>query len=320
MAGITQSQRKRAWNVHFVIGASPFAGIYQCDDFLTVADVARELALCLRFSQPPGAWQPILLPVDSIPLDARGPLSTATDAAAPPYDLTISREPFVCLDKTDTRPFPTPAPGHRTRYRYAFHQVCDDPRHRGATGALQGDPTTPFPHPFPYPNDCIRQASAPTRRRDPRYLPIKTKSTDERLRMAPLRNSRKRKASSDSIPTQSSARSWSLDTGVCEEEVPMQIISPDKGQYMVDKFRTNVLTGGVQCAVTGKGASWLGMGLGGPGIEVAHIVPQCHWNTYPLDEDQRVADRDVKQELERAWRLTWSYVLRKSLLLPQGCC
>lgn len=131
--------------------------------------------------------------------------------------------------------------------------------------------------------------------------------------MAPLRNPRKRKASSDSDPTPSSARSSSLvssDVGSSggrddDDVVPVQIIPPDKARYMVDKFRTNVLTGGVKCAVTGKGESWLGLGIGGPGVEVAHIVPQCHWNTYPIGENQRVANRDVKQQLEQAWRLTW---------------
>lgn len=132
--------------------------------------------------------------------------------------------------------------------------------------------------------------------------------------MAPLRNPRKRKQSSDSSTTQSNDQSSSLvisdvGTDIRDEEAPTQIIPPEKARQLVDKFRTNVLTRGVRCAVTGRGESWLGMGIGGPGIEVAHIVPQCHWNTYPIDEDQRVADRDKKQELEQAWRLTWMYVL-----------
>lgn len=313
MAGITQDQRMLAWNVQFLVSGRPFAGIYQREDFLSVADVSRELNLCLRFPQPEGAWQAILLPIDSSRTDAHMPRPAALDDGQ--AELTIDRDPFILLDETDTRPFPTPTMGYVTRYRYAFHSAsCDNPRHRGQTGMLLCDAPAPFRHPFPYTDVCIRWAGAPTRRCDPRYLLIKTKCTDERLRMAPLRNPRKRKASSDSDPTHSSAPSSSLassDTGTDDrdEEVPVQLVQREKARQLMDKFRTNVLTRSHQCVVTGKGESWLGMGIG-PGVEVAHIVPQCHWNTYPLDEEQRVADRDVKQELEMAWRLTWMCVLR----------
>lgn len=141
--------------------------------------------------------------------------------------------------------------------------------------------------------------------------------------MAPLRNSREREASSDSDSTHSSARSsYQVTSDIGresrDEEVPAQIIRlipAEKVRLLVDKFRANVLTGENHCAVTGKGDSWLGTGNIGPGIEAAYIVPQCHWNTHPIDEDQRVADRDAKQQLEQAWRLTWMCVLQISIFI-----
>lgn len=314
MVGITQGQRLRAWNVQLLVGIGAIAGFYQRDDFLSIADVSSDLDKCLRFPQPEGTWQPVLLPIDLSRRDARAPRLVGSDDSQ--VELTVDREPFILLDDTDMRPFPTPATGYRTRYRYAFHSAsCDNPRHHGQTGMLLGDAARPFPHPFPYTDACIRQAGAPARRRDPRYLPIRKKCTDERLQTAPLRNSKKRKASSDSGPTHSSARSSSqvtsdIGTESRDEEVPAQIIPVEKARPLVDKFRANVLTGGAHCAVTGKGDSWLGTGNIGPGIEAAHIVPQCHWNTYPIDEGQRVADRDAKQQLEQAWRLTWMCVLQ----------
>lgn len=204
-----------------------------------------------------GAWQAILLPINTSRTDARGPQSGEPGDAQ--GQLMIDREPFIVLSQTDPRSFPDPSTGCRARYWYAFHSAsCDNPQHRGPAGMLLGHAATPFRHPFPYTDPCIHQAGTPTRRRDPRYLPIKTRSTDERLRMAPLRSSRKRKASSDSGPAQSSARSSSLtisDVDGGAEEVPVQIIQLEKARHMVAKFRMNVLTGGVKCAITGKGES-----------------------------------------------------------------
>lgn len=311
MAGISQDQRRLAWNVEFVSGLRTFAGIYQRDDFLTVADVARELDMCLSFPEPQGAWHAILLPMGTTRRATRVPATAGPSDAEPP--LTNDNEPFILLDKTDSRPFPTPAAGHCAQYRYAFHSgSCNNPRHSGPTGILVAQPTPIFSHPFPYADACIREPGTPSRRRDPRYFPINKKSTDDRFRLIPARRN-KRKASSSDVSPSSRAPSSSLaisDTNadLSNADIPVEIILPDQARSIISKFRTNVLTRGTTCAITRKGESWLGTNIG-PGLEVAHIVPQCHWNSYPIKLNQGIANADIKPELEEAWRCTWSYVL-----------
>lgn len=300
----------RSWNVEFVVGIRTVAGVFQLDDLLSVADVSRELDLCLQFSQPQGDWQAVLLPMETSPLSTARP----GDARHTEGHVTIDNEPFILLDKADSRLFPSPPTGYCTRYWYAFHSTsCSNEHNHTPLDTVFSNPR----HPFPYRDACIRQAATPKRRSDPRYLPINKRCQDERLRCVRLRNARgiKRKSSSDSGRAQSQAWSSSRATSdvgvdISSEEVPLEIISPDDATYIMSKFRTNVLTGtdGSKCVISGKGESWLGGGIPGPGLQAAHIVPHCHWNTYPQDEDQRVADRDVKSQLEQAWRQTWAYV------------
>lgn len=71
--------------------------------------------------------------------------------------------------------------------------------------------------------------------------------------------------------------------------VPAQIVPAEKAKQLVDKFWINVLIVGFQRAITGKGDSWLGPVNIGPEAEATHVVPQCHWNTYLIDEDQRIS-------------------------------
>lgn len=64
-------------------------------------------------------------------------------------------------------------------------------------------------------------------------------------------------------------------------------------QY-IDDFRINFLANAATCVVSRKGKSWSG-GVTGPGIEAAHIVPQIHWNTCPVDQDARTVGTDFEQ-------------------------
>lgn len=56
------------------------------------------------------------------------------------------------------------------------------------------------------------------------------------------------------------------------------------------------------CVITGK--SIYG-GAAGPGLEAAHIVPQTQWNTYPINNNNEMADPDLVDQLELAWKCTW---------------
>lgn len=59
----TTDQRTRGWNIEFLVGTSPIAGIYQHADLLSIGDVARDLDLCLVFDLPSREnCRPVLLP------------------------------------------------------------------------------------------------------------------------------------------------------------------------------------------------------------------------------------------------------------------
>lgn len=94
MSGISRSQRQRSWNVRIYIKDSQFAGVYQCNDLLSIAEIAYELNLCFIFDTHEG-WQQALLP--------RGTAS---------HDIVI-------LDPQDRLPFPTPDTVRD--YDFVFH-------------------------------------------------------------------------------------------------------------------------------------------------------------------------------------------------------
>lgn len=146
----------------------------------------------------------------------------------------------------------------------------------------------------------------PKQRADPRYQEIGKQSQDDRLSMAPLRRITplKRRSTSSSTASRaaspSPAKSYNLD-----EPIPRVVIHPDVARPYIANFRSNVLANSSTCIITGMGKSWFNSGIVGPGIEAAHIVPQVHWNTYPVDDNGCIADIDKVNELQTAWLSTW---------------
>lgn len=144
----------------------------------------------------------------------------------------------------------------------------------------------------------------PTRRVDPRYLEIGSKSTDERHAGFPTRASSqartpslKRSASSSQTTSLSPSRT---DTTVADD-IPSVIASPD-ARRIIKAFPSSVFElCNEGCVISGKGIL---RRLAGPGLEAAHIVPQSQWNTFPID-GQSMADPGVVDQLQLAWRNTW---------------
>ncbi|KUI74466.1 hypothetical protein VM1G_10187 [Cytospora mali] len=278
MSGISRPQRQRSWNVRIYIKDSQFAGVYQRNDQLSIADIAYELDLCFIFDTHEG-WQQALLP--------RGTASHS----------------IIILDRQDRLPFPTPDTVRD--YDFIFHSssLC-------AHGDLHSlsDP-------------CVQRAKMPMLRVDPRYLEIGKQSQDERLSTAPLRRIAGLKRRSTSISSLSqSATSSPLRTSRDEpilsptrtsgdEPIPQTIIEQSYARSLINSFRSDTLANSSTCVITGKGKLWFDSGNAGPGIEVAHIIPQIHWNTYPLDPDlydgRQMANPDDASELKSSWEATW---------------
>ncbi|KAI3392394.1 hypothetical protein diail_5745 [Diaporthe ilicicola] len=104
MSSITTLDRELGWNVRILVEpmSSCFAGFYQQDDWLSIAEAWRELNLCYEFSEH--QWRPALLP--------------RREDAPPPIHLTDD----------DNSPFPTPNPEDIVCYFYVHHDPgCSRP-------------------------------------------------------------------------------------------------------------------------------------------------------------------------------------------------
>ncbi|KUI73850.1 hypothetical protein VM1G_09425 [Cytospora mali] len=273
MATCSYERRYKSWNhkIFVVNGSRAVSGVYQRDSMLSVADVAHELELCLVFDTPRDdtLWKPALLSSD-----------------------TASPGSLIILDHQDQNPFPTPIPDEVRNWIYMFHFSS-----RCAYRDLHslGDP-------------CIQQAAMPKRRVDPRYLGINEKPQDEKLAVVPVRKSLKRSLSTTSVHGRNMSPSPARSDSV-QGTVP-KVISYGQSRPYVNGWRNNVLVNSWTCVLSGKGKSPIpsgmsGPGIQGPGIEVAHIVPQLQWYTFPLDDNGRTANIDNPEELLAAWISTW---------------
>lgn len=111
----------QSWNVRFMVGTDAVAGIYQRDDVLNIADVAREIELCLNFNPPDAeSWQPALLLRDP----TTGP-----------------SQRLVVLDQQDQTPFPTPRSKDAQQYDFVFHRRAQCAG--GSTHSLRGRAASP---------------------------------------------------------------------------------------------------------------------------------------------------------------------------------
>lgn len=127
MAGLTASQRELGWNIKILLKSgivSCLAGLYQQDDFVTVADVRRELELCFVLDQQ--ARHPALIPRAA---NSEGPDS------------------MIVLDENDLLAFPTPLAHQKVEYWYTYHdpEQCDDARQNHDLTSTWAP--SPDPHP-----------------------------------------------------------------------------------------------------------------------------------------------------------------------------
>lgn len=73
---------------------------------------------------------------------------------------------------------------------------------------------------------------------------------------------------------------------------------------MINSFRDGVWKqSSYGCAVTRRGNL---SGPPSPGIEAANIMPQSHWDVFPMSNKQDIADPDNETDLMYAWKGTWT--------------
>ncbi|KUI70462.1 hypothetical protein VM1G_06006 [Cytospora mali] len=265
MSAISKIQRSRSWNVIILVDSRFVAGVYQQDDLLRVRDIAYELELCLTFDKP-----------DDDTVRAWQPALLRKD---------IPSTSLIVLDQQDSSPFPTPTLGETGRYDYVFHSLeCTS----GDQHSLE--------------DTCIRTPGMPLRRADPRYLEIGKSSLDQRHIGFQTRSSslKRRSASSSQVTSLSPSRTDMTD--MTDVEIPSNI-PRQEGNLLIRNFRNSVFQNSDQgCVISRKGN--LG-GTAGPGLEAAHIIPQCQWNTYPINSNKDMADPESVYQLGSAWRSTW---------------
>ncbi|KUI73262.1 hypothetical protein VM1G_09062 [Cytospora mali] len=198
--------------------------------------------------------------------------------------VTASRS-LIILDRQDERPFPTPVPDATDDYNYVFHS-----------------PQCARRDPHSLQDPCIHCPERPTRRVDPRYLEIGKQSQDS-ISIAPVR--KKRQSISSSIVSCNSSPSPIKTEDLDEVCLPRsEVISSERARPIIDTFRATILAAGNTCVITDRGKPWSFSVAAGTGLEAAHVVPQIHWNTYPVDNNGRVAKTD--RELSVAWLSTWA--------------
>ncbi|KAG6368889.1 hypothetical protein INS49_003107 [Diaporthe citri] len=225
MAGLTASQRELGWNVRILLKSgvvSCFAGFYQQDGLVTVADVRRELELCFVLDQQAG--HPALIP-------------RAAHNDGPIFMIT--------LNENDLAAFPTPPAHQKAEYWYIQHDPaqCADARQYHSL-------TSP----------CVRPAGRPPRRTDPRYMPIGRSSDNPFIKTVPIRG-KKRPRTASSSPSRSPSKGVD-DICENDEFPETIIPREEATVIMSEFRQNVVGAGPLRCAITGKGSAWWANGLG----------------------------------------------------------
>ncbi|KAI0183904.1 hypothetical protein EV127DRAFT_464741 [Xylaria flabelliformis] len=290
MYTVTRAQREAGWNVMFTIGKRKFpltfAGIYQVpkDGLITFRDVCNELRLCFNFP-------------DEIIFNESGsndPWTSIAFVLAERPDMTQQMRdlPFVHGELLDnpvpSLPAKVPRKQDPLKYHIVFHQDCK------------------IPHNEP-PNGCARHLTEPTRRYDPRYLAPNRSSSDPRvkgkIRRTRLASAPKRPRSGSNSPTKVADDN---DTEVTGMIIPRDLlIDETEAKRTRDGFREGCLVRGTCCAVSGQGETWFFTPSVGPGIDACHIVPQRHYNVYPVGDDIHTINT-TSDGLLAAYNKTWS--------------
>jgi hypothetical protein len=158
-------------------------------------------------------------------------------------------------------------------------------------------------------SSCLACPESVFRRRDPRYLlPNKDapKSSESVKASAPARLKALKRKASDS-PSRGSSAGRSFQT---RDSDTSSVLEADQAASLMSSFRKSVLQLQLECSITKQG-TWV-TNAPGPAIEVAHIVPQVHWHTYPTAAGD-VPHPDNNDDLSSAWLRTFSCVFARLL-------
>ncbi|CAH0046269.1 unnamed protein product [Clonostachys solani] len=298
---VTPSRRSVGWNVVFLAGKSHsyFAGVFSpasCS-LLTFQDVVREMSLCFEFQggDDTDFWENIAFETldhdcchDSFPLLVRD-----LSVSVPSLDSSNLKRPNVL------------------RFRVFRHKPCQLPDDSSLHAHLQAK--------------CAQYLPQPVRRRNMRYLPPKTASSDSRYAIMPYRSalkgrrggsvSPKRPRSGSASPNKDTSADLD-DTDVSEMVMPAKMdLDLAKAKKYSNSFRTSCLDNANACAVSGKGASWYFNSDIGPALHACHIVEQKQYHLYPRDDDDQDDEDSMfsPRRLGELWLRTWSS--RNSILL-----
>ncbi|KAG5994374.1 hypothetical protein E4U43_003244 [Claviceps pusilla] len=317
-AAITPRLRTLGWNVHVLCGPErdQFAGLFHPpgSNSLTYRDIVNELRLCFDIPVDSGvenedtanSWHDIAFGYELV----------TTSSSLQPVEGDTSLNPttskqflsgqdlcaFICIpacDHSSDHQQPNGIRLHAVR-----HTECEIGHSEPISVHLQ--------------QGCAKHLPNPLLRRDERYLPPGKASSDPHFAHLPYRKTirpasgsrspSKRSASGSATPSHES-RSFS-EAGAGEDVANM--VAPPAVQIPIEQarrimaaFRTACLASSARCAVSGKGRPWYTIPAVGPGIQACHIVPQQHYNVYPVPSYYGESQHDP-QRLHEAWTRTWS--------------
>ncbi|KAK0725691.1 hypothetical protein B0H67DRAFT_571154 [Lasiosphaeris hirsuta] len=142
------------------------------------------------------------------------------------------------------------------------------------------------------------------------------------FKTVPIRGTKRQRTASSS-PSRSRSPTKGDDEFGKDDEVPDTIISVEEARPIIAEFRQSVIAAGdARCAVSRRGTAWWATGGAGgaigPAVQAAHVIPQVHWNVFPVgiddgdgdgdsDDDRGIAAEDDLPALREAWEQTWHW-------------
>ncbi|KAG5984551.1 hypothetical protein E4U55_004334 [Claviceps digitariae] len=316
-AAVTPQHRVSGWNIHLLCGpeGDRFAGVFHPpgSSSLTYRDVVDELRLCFDIPTNAGSRdEEIASPWHNIAFGYKvttySCLQSVEEDALSTSDTSLRMISGQYLDESISTPADDQFSDSERRTILCLHII----RHT----ECELDHTEPvFVH---LQHGCAKHMSYPSLRRDERYLPPGKASTDPHVAQLPYRKTI-RSARGSLIPSKrsdSSSESLTKDSEThsevgADQDVSNMIAPPaaeiplDEARATMARFRTSCFIGGTRCAVSGKGRAWTTYPGVGPGIQACHIVPQQHYNVYPVPSSFGRTLYNPHRLLE-AWIRTWS--------------
>ncbi|GAB0136005.1 hypothetical protein EsDP_00004323 [Epichloe bromicola] len=316
-AAITSQLRALGWNVHILCGpeGDRFAGVFHPpgSNSLTYRDIVDELRLCFDIPTDSGAededranpWHDIAF---GYGISTGGNLQPAGEDASTTSNTSlriISGQHLGGIISTPAGDESSDPGRPAIVCLHAFrHTECRIGHTEPVSVHLR--------------EGCAKHIAYPSLHRDERYLPPGKASGDPHFAQLPYRKTRRSTRSSQSPSKRSASGSASppkdppsySDAGVSEDVAnmvapPAVKISLEQARQTMAAFRTSCLAGSTKCAVSGKGRSWYMNPNVGPGIQACHIVPQQHYNVYPVPDSFGESQYSPRR-LREAWNRTWS--------------